>query len=124
MSTDARKKLIAAVHIAKNDLSPTDIRYRAILQCATGQTSCKDCSLVRLGRRSGASPSPPAGTRGGESRPAGHKFGLSSSCGGSWGWTASCALPRGNGTVLCGRSSRRRPVWRTPTGFCPNWCRR
>ena len=50
MSADVRKNLIAIVHIAKKDLSLHDESYRAILQRATGERSCKDCNVPQLGQ--------------------------------------------------------------------------
>ena len=50
MSADVKNNLITLIHIAKKDMSLTDVRYRAILQRATGQKSCRDCDLLQLGQ--------------------------------------------------------------------------
>lgn len=48
MSKDAKKNLIAKIHIAKKDLCLDDETYRDVLERVTGKTSCKDMSLSEL----------------------------------------------------------------------------
>lgn len=43
-------KLIATVHIAKNQLGMDDDSYRALLQHTTGKNSCSKMSLAELGQ--------------------------------------------------------------------------
>jgi hypothetical protein len=44
----SRKRLIALIHIAKQDLGLSDADYRALLHGATGIYSCKDMNINQL----------------------------------------------------------------------------
>lgn len=48
MSKDAKRTLIAKIHIAKKDLCMDDATYRDVLIRVTGKNSCKDMTLNEL----------------------------------------------------------------------------